>query len=337
MSSNASWQVLPDKDSNYAESPKFELSKEARLYAKSLKKNERWTISSPSILLIVVTKGQVIYTEKGADKNTIYEDEQYVAIDEKYALQVKLSKAGAQLVCIKDTGCSFVVFLVKSEEPDPQSRLELRSKVAKKFDGPVVGKDFAFTFDSEGKAAQVDKNTLVTLAAPNNLERFIHVRVDTKLVPPFSFSENGPSYGGSPPGRISIARISDLREDYSASSALNLYVLLPSRSAMLTTNHWLGKLNEITQPHFKVFGNRSTTITLNSLAAEESIPEEVHAEEDQIVLIINGALKVEIEGEESRYYLRGDAFAIKAGKRHTLTNDNNGGKVAEFISTYAKV
>lgn len=336
MSSNASWQVVPDKDGNYAENPKFELSKDARLYAKSLKKNERWTIWSRAILLVVCTKGKVVYTENSADKDTIYNDDQYVAFDEKYALQVQLSKSFAQLVCIEDEGCSFVVFLVKSDLPEPESRLSFRSLVSQKFDNPVVGKDFAYTFDGEGNAKQIENKTLVTLAAPSKLERFIHVRVDTNAIPPFSFRENGSGYGGSPPGRISIARITDTREDYRVFSALSLYVVLPPRTEALATKNWQEKLDQIREPHFVLFQNKSTEITLNSLKDGASIDTEVHADKDQIVMVVKGVLTVKTENENAVVYDAGQVFVVKAGKKHSIHNYTVLGSEAKFISTYAK-
>ena len=68
-------------------------------------------------------------------------------------------------------------------------------------------------------------------------------------------------------------------------------------------------------------GNHSQVV-LMSLLPKEDIGEEVHDENDQILIFVEGEGKAVIGGEESPIK-EGDLFLVKSGTKHNFINTNS--------------
>ena len=68
-------------------------------------------------------------------------------------------------------------------------------------------------------------------------------------------------------------------------------------------------------------GNHSQVV-LMSLLPNEDIGEEVHDENDQILVFVEGEGKAVIDGEESTIE-EGDLFLVKSGAKHNFINTNS--------------
>lgn len=335
------WQVSPNADGVYEGNPKFELAPDAFLYARTLKRGDRFTFLRVADVMIVKldSPGVLVYTEAGKEQN-IFADGKWYGISSNYVFVVKGVKPGAQLVntSMNDDKAAFVVFerLLDEQTPPSQSLLSLRSQEAKKI--LAKGRDFIFSFTGDGSVdPPIKRDSLELLAKPNELGSLIHVQLDLKPIPGFSFSETGPAHGASPPGRLTISRLADYNNAINLNTALNLVVLLKPRPKLLATSKWGDKLQSINKAHVEFFKNRSTEVTLNALLPAETIPFEIHATQDQVILVLSGQLEVMIDDWTApQTFSAGEAAAIRAGARHRLANNNKFEKVT-FISIYANI
>lgn len=104
-------------------------------------------------------------------------------------------------------------------------------------------------------------------------------------------------------------------------------------------NNWAGSLERASRPHVEFFKNASTEITLNSLAPNATIAKEIHAKQDQVVLIVVGALRVVRwidAGTMTEELGAGKSTAIAAGTPHELTAIDPA-LPTKFITVYANV
>lgn len=112
-----------------------------------------------------------------------------------------------------------------------------------------------------------------------------------------------------------------------------------AKSDNVTQSEWLASLIKADKTHVAFFKNTSTEITLNSMNKGDVIPREIHAAQDQIVLVLTGELGVTKWIGDSTTYTNvktGDSVVISAGTPHELTAiDDN--VATKFMSVYAQI
>lgn len=83
--------------------------------------------------------------------------------------------------------------------------------------------------------------------------------------------------------------------------------------------------------HVLVSG-KNTQVVVMSLKPAEEIGEETHADNDQVLLCVEGAGKVVLDGEEASFE-KGDLVLVNAGVKHNFIN--SGASEMKILTTYS--
>jgi quercetin dioxygenase-like cupin family protein len=192
---------------------------------------------------------------------------------------------------------------------------------------PIVEKDMATFFPSPASFEHVD------------------VRINLVDTPPFSFFEGGITYPGAKSGTIEIKKndAALVWQPYDKLQPGTLQLVIPLPPAAKVSPPEVKNFLEmlVKSPmklHTPFYKSKGAEITLNNLDAGASIAWEIH-DEDQIVMVLSGKLKVSLEGPVRKWMGiilgSGDSIEIPLGWKHLL--ETEGAEPARFISIYADV
>ena len=337
------WTILPGLlDGFYCGPNEFEIESDVSITTLNIKKKEfvRFQPSSNRHLVAVV-RGFVSIGGCNHPKD-VYEEKKCVA--EVLAGQIVMATG---LMGIQATLDSAVVVFSFDKIPSVEkTEIEVIARFAKRT-LPELGVIFAY--NPRASTPYITEDDIKELPAGlvnANLEHTL-ITLEMLETKPISFSEGGPKYGGMPAGRLKIQR-NKRPQDNSTYGVGVLAVAVAKRPPKqfdpatlvpaFSLKNWKLRLNELDSVHDPLYKNKSVEVTLNSLNVGGVIPNEVHHDTDQIIMVVSGAATVLIrtkDGVGGTFLLtEGTSIRVPAHADHEVRQ--SGSEKLKFISIYPK-